>query len=201
MKIKNTSQLRELYGLSSGRARDKVFSTLDKHAINFISKSPFIVLSTCDKNGKMDASPRGGKPGFVSVINNQEIIIPDAKGNNRVDNLINIVDTGRIGMLFLIPGVDETLRLNGKAYLTTDLEYLSLFESERIPVKSCIVITVEEVFLHCAKALMRSKLWLEDYKIERSFFPTMGKMLNDQLDSKEPLETQEEMIRRYKEDL
>lgn len=149
----------------------------------------------------MDASPRGGNPGFVKVLNSQEIVIPDAKGNNRVDSLINIVETGRIGMLFLIPGVDETLRLNGTAFITSDTKYIEMFLSEKIPVKTCLVIKVEEVFLHCAKAFMRSKLWHEDSKIERSELPTMGQMLSDQLDSDETPETQEAMVKRYQKDL
>lgn len=201
MKIETENQLRELYDLPSGRAKDKVFSTLDKHAINFISKSPFIVLSTSNKNGKMDASPRGGNPGFVKVLNSQEIVIPDAKGNNRVDSLINIVETGRIGMLFLIPGVDETLRLNGAAFITSDTKYIEMFLSEKTPVKTCLVIKVEEVFLHCAKAFMRSSLWHEDSKIERSELPTMGQMLSDQSGSNETPETQEAMVKRYQKDL
>lgn len=201
MKIETENQLRELYDLPSGRAKDKVFSTLDKHAINFISKSPFIVLSTSNKNGKMDASPRGGNPGFVKVLNSQEIVIPDAKGNNRVDSLINIVETGRIGMLFLIPGVDETLRLNGAAFITSDTKYIEMFLSEKTPVKTCLVIKVEEVFLHCAKAFMRSRLWHEDSKIERSELPTMGQMLSDQSGSNETPETQEAMVKRYQKDL
>jgi len=201
MKIETKNQLRELYDLPSGRAKDKVFSILDKHAINFISKSPFIVLSTSNKNGKMDASPRGGNPGFVKVLNSQEIVIPDAKGNNRVDSLINIVETGRIGMLFLIPGVNETLRLNGAAFITSDAKYIEMFSSEKIPVKTCLVIKAEEVFLHCAKAFMRSRLWHENSKIERSELPTMGQMLNDQSGSNETPETQEVMVKRYQKDL
>lgn len=201
MKIENENQLRELYSLPSGRAKDKVFQTLDKHAVNFINKSPFIILSTCSKNGKMDASPRGGNPGFVKVLNKQEIIIPDAKGNNRVDSLLNIVETGRIGILFLIPGVDETLRLNGTASITTDVKYLEMFPSEKKPPKTCLVIKVEEMFLHCAKAFMRSKLWHEDTKIKRTDFPTMGQMLKDQLGINEIPETQEAMVERYHKNL
>ena len=201
MKITAVEQLLELYGLPSGRAKNKSLTSLEKHAINFINTSPFLILSTYDKNGKMDASPRGGHPGFVKVVNDQEIVIPDVKGNNRIDSLINIVETGRIGMLFLIPGVDETLRLNGKTYITTDADYLDRFASESIRPKSCIVIKVEEVFLHCAKALMRSKLWLEDYRINRKDFPTMGQMLKDQLGSQEPAEAHGDMVKRYQKDL
>ncbi len=201
MKIRTEEQLRELYGYASGRAKDKVFSKLDKHAINFINESPFLILSSSNNEGKQDASPRGGSLGFVKVISDSEIIIPDSKGNNRVDSLSNIVETGKVGLLFLIPGVDETLRINGNAYLSTDEDYLNLFTEEKNPPKSCIVISVEEVFLHCAKALMRSKLWDESSKINRDEFPTMGQMLKDQLGSKDAPETREAMIKRYQKDL
>lgn len=201
MSIKDTVELHALYDPPSGRAKNKDLQALEKHAINFINTSPFLVLSTCSVEGKMDASPRGGHPGFVKVLNENEIVILDSKGNNRVDSMTNIVETGRVGLLFLIPGVDETLRLNGSAIISTDYKYLGLFPDERIPPKSCIVITIEELFLHCAKALMRSKLWHDDYKIERKSFPSMGQMLKDQLgEAKEP-ESQEEMVKRYQQDL
>ncbi len=201
MKISTEKQLRELYGYASGRAKDKVFSKLDKHAINFINKSPFLILSSSSKEGKHDASPRGGALGFVKVISDSEIIIPDSKGNNRVDSLSNIVETGKVGLLFLVPGIDETLRINGNAYLSTDEDYLNLFITEKNHPKSCVVISIEEVFLHCAKALMRSKLWDESSKINRDEFPTMGQMLKDQLGSKEAPETREAMVERYQKDL
>jgi len=201
MKINNETELRKLYGYPSGRAKDKVFSKLDKHAISFINKSPFLVLSSSNADGKQDASPRGGLPGFVLVKDNSEIIIPDAKGNNRMDSFLNIIETRKVGLLFLIPGVDETLRINGDAYLSTDKNHLDLFASEQNLPKSCIIITVEEVFLHCAKAFMRSKLWDESAKINRNELPTMGQMLKDQLGSKEAPETREAMIKRYQKDL
>ncbi|WP_034045053.1 pyridoxamine 5'-phosphate oxidase family protein [Wocania ichthyoenteri] len=201
MKITAETQLRTLYGYPSGRAKDKVFSRLDKHAINFIEKSPFLILSSSNKEGKHDASPRGGASGFVKVISDSEIIIPDAKGNNRMDSLSNIIETGNMGLIFLIPGVDETLRINGSAYLSTNKNHINLFTSEQNLPKSCIVITVEEVFLHCAKAFMRSKLWDESSKINRDEFPTMGQILKDQLGSKEAPETRKAMEERYQKDL
>lgn len=201
MKIQNETQLRELYGYPKGRAKDKVLMHLEQHAINFINTSPFLVLSTSSNKGKMDASPRGGNSGFVKVLNKTTLVLPDAKGNNRVDSICNIVETGQIGMLFLIPGVDETLRINGTACLSTDLKYLDLFTEEQNTPKACVVIKVEESFLHCAKAFMRSKLWDASAKIERDLFPTMGQMLKDQLGSTENPESREEMIKRYNKDL
>lgn len=201
MKITSKEQLQGLYGYPSGRAKYKVLTSLEKHAINFINHAPFLVVSTSNSEGKQDASPRGGVSGFVKILNDEQIVIPDAKGNNRIDSLSNIIETGKIGLLFLIPGIDETLRINGDAYISTNEEFLKLFSSEKNPPKSCMVITVKEVFLHCAKAFMRSKLWDESSKINRGTFPTMGQMLKDQLGSKEAPETREAMVKRYQKDL
>ena len=201
MQIKTESQLRELYGFPKGRAKDKALSNLDKHAIHFIATSPFLVMSTSNNKGQLDASPRGGTPGFVKVLSETELVIPDAKGNNRVDSMGNIIETRTIGLLFLIPGVDETLRINGQASISTDAEYLELFTSENNPPKACIVVRIEELFLHCAKAFMRSKLWDEKAKIDRDSFPTMGCMLKDQLGGNEVPESREDMEKRYKRDL
>ncbi|MDO5980849.1 pyridoxamine 5'-phosphate oxidase family protein [Flavivirga spongiicola] len=201
MQIKTTSELRKLYGFPKGRAKDKDLFNLDKHAIHFINTSPFLVMSTSNKEGKLDASPRGGTPGFVKVINETEIVIPDSKGNNRLDSIVNILETGTVGLLFLIPGIDETLRVNGQASISTDAEYLELFTSENHPPKACIVVAIETLFLHCAKAFMRSKLWDEKAKIDRNTFPTMGHMLKDQLGGLEAPESREDMIKRYEKDL
>ena len=201
MRIDNPDQLRALYGEPNKRAKGKQLAVLDKHSIDFINKSPFFVLSTHDKSGRMDASPRGGCPGFVTVMNELQLIIPDSKGNNRIDSLVNIVETGRAGTLFLIPGIDETLRVNGSAHISTDTAHLELFTNEKNPPKSCIVIEVEEVFIHCAKALMRSKLWVVESQLYRSELPTIGQMLKDQLGSNEEPESQEAMVSRYQDDL
>lgn len=201
MKITNEEQLRELYGWPKGRASIKVINSLEKHSINFIKHSPFLVLSTYDKQGRCDASPRGGQPGFVSILDNQTLLIPDAKGNNRVDSLVNIVETGSIGLLFFIPGIDETLRINGTASISAEEIYIQRFSQMGKRPKSCVRIKIDEVFLHCAKALMRSKLWNAAAVLNRSEFPTMGRMLNDQLGTNNQEETQEEMIKRYLPDL
>ena len=201
MKIETESQLRELYGYPSGRAKDKVLIHLENHAINFIETSPFLTMATSNSKGKMDASPRGGSAGFVKVVDDKTLVIPDAKGNNRVDSISNIVETGTIGLLFLIPGVDETLRINGSAYLSTDKDFLGLFTEAQNPPKACVVVSVEEAFLHCAKAFMRSKLWDISAQINRDTFPTMGQMLKDQLGSQDAPESRESMVKRYKKDL
>lgn len=201
MIIKNESQLREIYGYPNGRAQDKVMPALDKHSRHFISSAPFLVLSTISAEGRMDASPRGGEKGFVHLRDDNTLLIPDSKGNNRVDSMTNIVETGRVGLLFLIPGVDETLRVNGTAQISTDPDILAAFPAENQPPLTCLVVQIEEVFLHCAKAFMRSKLWEADSQIDPNEFPSIGQMLKDQLGSKIEAESREAMRERYKGDL
>ena len=201
MDILNESRLRDIYGHPKYRARNKELNSLDKHAINFINQSPFIVLSTSDQTGKMDASPRGGQSGFVKVLNEAELAIPDYKGNNRIDSLTNIVETNQIGLLFMIPGIDETLRVNGEAFITASEDILTLFSKESKPPISCIVVHVKEVFLHCAKAFMRSKLWDANTQVTPTGFPTMGEMLKDQIGISGEPESREEMTNRYLKDI
>lgn len=201
MYIESEEQLRELYGHAKGRAKDKQLPCLEYHSSNFIRHSPFIALSTYASSGAVDCSPRGGAPGFVKILNDRCIILADSKGNNRLDSLVNIIDTGDVGCMFLIPGVNETLRVNGRARISTAAEHLELFANDNNPPKTCIEITIKEVFLHCAKALMRSELWSSESKIDRSSFPTMGTMINDQLSISTTPETQEQMVARYEHDL
>lgn len=174
-------------------------SALDAHALRYIELSPFVVLATSDAAGRQDASPRGGAPGFVRATA-QQLCIPDAPGNHRLDSLGNIVDTGRIGLLFLIPGVDETLRVNGRARLSDDAERLAPFAADP-RVRLVIEVDVEEAYLHCAKALMRSKLWSDGARVERSVLPTMGQMISDQTGLVTPAESQAQMVARYAKDL
>lgn len=199
--ISTIQDLRKIYDQPKGRTKDKVLAELEKHAIHFISCSPFVLVSTVNTNGKMDVSPRGGAAGFVHIENPKTLILPDYKGNNRLDSLTNIIETGSVGMLFLIPGVDETLRINGRAKISIAPEILSKFDQENKPPISAIVIELEEVFLHCAKALMRSHLWDARFQIERDDFPSMGQMLKDQMDLPEPPESREDMLKRYRKDL
>ena len=201
MYVESEEKLRQIYGYPKGRAKDKQLRYLEHHSRNFIEHSPFVAISTYAKSGSVDCSPRGGKPGFVKILNDNCIVMPDGKGNNRLDSLVNIIETADIGCLFLIPGVDETLRVNGTARISTSVEHLGLFSDDRNPPKTCVEITIKEVFLHCAKALMRSELWSSISKIDRSSFPTMGAMINDQLSISDTPETQEDMVARYKNDL
>jgi hypothetical protein len=149
----------------------------------------------------MDCSPRGGEPGFVKAPDERTLLLPDAPGNNRLDSMANILATGRIGLLLMIPGVDETLRVNGRARLADEADKLAHLASAARTPKLALEVSVEEAYLHCAKALMRSKLWAAESRLERSALPTMGQMLNDQTGTAGPAETQEQMVARYAADL
>lgn len=199
--IDSLEALRKLYDAPKGRALKKVLPGLEEHSKHFIQTSPFLLISTVSETGKMDVSPRGGGAGFVEILDATTLLIPDYKGNNRLDSLTNILETGRIGLLFLIPGIDETLRVNGSAKLSADPSYLSRFDQEFKAPTSCIIVTIEELFLHCAKALMRSKLWDASAQVHPDTFPTMGQMLKDQIGSSEAPESREDMIERYKRNL
>jgi len=193
--------LRERYGQPMERARLKSIRKLDKHCRKFISISPFVCLGTNGESGS-DVTPRGDRPGFVHVVNDVTLAIPDWPGNNRLDSLMNIVANPQVGLLFLVPGVDETLRVNGTAKVTFDPEVLSGWEVNGRSPKSAIVVTVEEAFLHCGKALIRSRLWHDDYRVNREDLPSYGRMLKDQIeicDSAEEIEAS--VAQGYKERL
>jgi uncharacterized protein len=207
--ISTLSQLRTLYDAARERSVLKELPQLDSHALRFVGLSPFVVLSTHSAAGDADASPRGGEPGFVKALDAGTLLIPDSPGNNRLDSLHNIIETGQIGLLFFIPGMDETLRINGRAALSTD-EALrerctdTLTGKPRVP-KLVIRVSVQASYLHCAKALMRSDLWNPAKHMDRASMPSMGEMLRDQMaDRVSPgtvFETQEQMLERYKQTL
>jgi PPOX class probable FMN-dependent enzyme len=198
--IESIEELRSLYAQPAEKAVRKQLGRLDRHCRRFIELSPFAVIATGD-GAAFDASPRGGDPGFVRVVDDVTLWIPDSPGNNRLDSLMNIVRSGSIGALFLIPGIDETLRVNGSARLSTDPGKLSTFTTEKRTPKIVIELQVEAVYLHCAKALMRSRLWSDEARVERSMLPTIAEMLAEQLELEGPVETQEQMLARYERDL
>jgi uncharacterized protein len=201
MNIDTVESLRSLYAAPKGRAVSKQLSLLDKHCRRFVELSPFVVVSSANAELTMDASPRGGAPGFVRAIDERTLLIPDSPGNNRLDTMENIIATGKVGLLFMIPGVDETLRVNGAARLSVSPAHLQIFAGERRQPRLVIEVQVAEAYLHCAKALMRSALWQPSSRVERSLLPSIGEMINDQIGSVAPAETREEMLARYAADL
>ncbi len=179
--IASVDELVDLYGEPTDRARRKVLPRLDVHCRRFIAASPFLVLGTAAADGTADCSPRGDAPGFVRVMDDSTLLIPDRPGNNRIDSLRNIVENPNVGLIFFLPGVNETLRVNGTARITTEPALLAGFAVNGRPPKSAIEVTVREAFLHCAKALIRSRLWDPAIQIERSAFPSFGRILADQI--------------------
>lgn len=199
--ITTVDALRALYAAPQERAVRKQIAALDVHCRRFIELSPFFVLATTDVADNLDASPRGGAPGFVKVNAAGQLLVPDAPGNNRLDSLENIIATGKAGLLFLIPGFDETLRVNGSAVVSLADADLAWFKDERRAPKTVIKVHVEAAYLHCAKAFMRSKLWQADAQVKRTTLPTAGKMISDQTGIVVVPETQEDMAKRYAPDL
>ena len=149
----------------------------------------------------MDASPRGGEPGFVKVSPKGELLIPEAPGNNRIDSLQNVFATRKAGLIFLIPGFNETLRVNGTASLSFDAADLEACRNEKRLPKAVIKVAPQAVYLHCAKAFLRSKLWKAEAQVNRELLPTAGQMISDQTGISVPHEPRESMERRYAPDL
>lgn len=179
--IETVEKLRGLYGEPSERARLKALAKLDVHCRRFIELSPFLVIGTADADGHADCSPRGDAPGFVQVLDDETLAIPDRPGNNRVDTMSNIVANPHVGLIFFVPGINETLRVNGQARIVTDEALLEAMAVNGKAPKSAIVVTVEQTFLHCAKALIRSRLWEPETRVERSVYPSLGRVLADQI--------------------
>ena len=210
MPITTSEALRALFHPAGERSLKKDLPQLDEHITRFVGLSPFVVISSSDaRSGALDASPRGGLPGFVKVLDAHTLLLPDAPGNNRLDTLENIVSHGEggapVGLLFLVPGVDETLRINGRAWLSTDEADLQQgAEAHRMP-KLVVRVRVQACYLHYAKALMRSQLWDASRQVERSALPSMGEMLRDQIRAFHGEDTvaepQAQMLERYRQTL
>ena len=198
--VNSQEELRRIYNEPKERSLRKELDHLDEHCRNFIAHSPFVVVASTNPDGTADATPRGGEPGFVTVADERTLLIPDRPGNNRLDTMSNLVRTPGIGLLFLVPGMDETLRVNGTAEIRDDEELRARFTEGRPPA-TVLTIHVLEAFLHCGKALMRSQLWDPARHIERTDLPTLGEMLRDQIGSHDLPESQDEMVERYKAEL
>ena len=177
--IATREELRDCYPQPLERSLKKSLTQLDAHMRHFISLSPFLCMGTSGDGGG-DVTPRGDSPGFVHVLDDQTLLIPDWQGNNRLDSLTNVVANPNVGLLFLIPGVNETLRVNGSAEITMEPALLERWTVNGKHPRSAMRVTVREAYLHCAKALMRSKLWSDDYRVNRTDLPTYAQMLKDQ---------------------
>ena len=199
--ITSVEELRSLYDPPKENVVKKDIGHIDRHCRRFIAYSPFVVIASYDQDGAADASPRGGHPGFVKVADDHTLLLPDWGGNNRLDTFSNILSQPEIGLLFMIPGVNETLRVNGRAELHSDEGYRSLCsEGEKLP-KLVLKLSVREAYLHCAKAIMRASLWEPESRIDRTLLPSAGQIVKDQLRLDIEPETLEAMTERYRKNL
>jgi PPOX class probable FMN-dependent enzyme len=179
--VTSHDELRTIYKPAGDGSLRKELKALDGHCVSFIARSPFVVIGTSDGKGNADVTPKGDKPGFVAVLDNRTIAIPDRPGNNRLDTLENLIVAPAIGLLFLIPGMDETLRVNGTGRITADDALRARFEVDGKLPQSVIVVEVGSAYMHCAKAFMRSQLWQPATWPDRKAMPTLGQILKDQL--------------------
>ncbi len=173
--------LRTVYKQPAGGAVGKDIAQIDTHFANFIALSPFLCIGTTGENGLGDVSPRGGEPGFVHVIDAKTLAMPDRPGNNRLDSLGNITRNPGVGLLFFVPGFEDTLRVNGVARLTTEPELMARFTSDGKPPRSVMLVEVKEAYFHCPKAIKRAGLWRPEAHLDRAIFPTMGEVYRGQL--------------------
>jgi hypothetical protein len=179
--IENAGRLREIYGAPHERAVKKQLTRLDRHARNFIALSPFLVVASSDPSGRCDASPKGDAPGFVKVIDDTTLLIPDRLGNNRTDTLGNLLARPGIGLIFFVPGINETLRVNGRASVTVDPALLEPFAVHGKVPRSGILVAAEEIYFHCGKALIRSDLWNPEKHVPRGQWPSLGRIIAEQI--------------------
>ncbi|MDM0032557.1 pyridoxamine 5'-phosphate oxidase family protein [Variovorax sp. J22P271] len=200
--IRTLDDLRALYAAPGERALRKQLAQLDVHGRRFVTLSPFCVIASAGAPDRLlDASPRGGSPGFVKVADPSTLLVPDSGGNNRLDTFENLLADARIGLLFMIPGVDETLRVNGIARLRDEAAFVDVFAQERQRPRLVIEVRIKEAYLHCPKAFMRSALWQTESWPPRTVLPSLNQMIHDQTrvtDAPEPLA---DMVARYRDQI
>ena len=178
--ITDLTELRAHFGEMSELVARKVLPKLDRHGRAFIALSPFIVLASADGQGGVDASPRGDAPGFVAVLDDATLLIPDRLGNKRIDSFSNVLRHPGVGLIFFVPGIDETLRVNGRAEVVTDADLLTPLQAQGKVPATGMRIAVDEMFFHCGKALIRSKLWDASRQVARASFPLLGRIVAEQ---------------------
>lgn len=179
--VEDIAEIRGLYGAPSERAVKKQLTRFDHHCRAFIARSPFLVIASSDPSGRCDASPKGDAPGFVEVLDNTTLLIPDRLGNNRIDTLSNLLASPGVGLIFFVPGLSETLRVNGRASVTVDPALLERCSVNGKVPRSGIVVAAEEVYFHCGKALIRSDLWNPEKQLKKTDFPSLGRIIADQI--------------------
>jgi hypothetical protein len=180
-RIETLEELRALFDAPSSMVQRKVLPRLDKHCRAIIAASPFICISSSSAGGRADISPRGDAPGFVQVIDDATLFVPDRPGNNRLDTMSNILERPEIGLLFIVPGMEETLRIYGTAALVRDPALLARAQVNGKTPALGIKVTVEGAHLHCGKAFRRARLWDPAAQIDRKSLPSLGEIVRDQI--------------------
>lgn len=179
--ITDVATLREAYTDPGDLARKKIMPRLDPHARRFIALSPFLTIASSSADGT-DCSPRGDGPGFVTVVDDTTLLVPDRRGNNLLDTLQNVLAKPEVGLLFFVPGLNETLRVNGRARIVTDPTVLqSMAIRGTIVPSSAMEVTIEQVYFHCGRSLLRARLWNAERQIKREDFPLLGTIIADQV--------------------
>jgi uncharacterized protein len=179
--ITSEQELREMLGLPSTRAVLKERPTIDSHCAAFIGRSPFVLVATSGQDGRCDVSPKGDAPGFVRILDEHRLLIPDRPGNKRLDSMRNLLANPHVGLLFFVPGREETLRVNGRAWITRDPHLLDLLVVEDKRPLLAVGVEVQECFMHCAKAFRRSSLWSPETWPSPDALPSMACVLFDQI--------------------
>lgn len=177
-RLHSAAALREVIP-TAGISADKVLDHLDEHCQRFIAHATFALVATWSAEGRADVSPKGDPPGFIEVLDERTLVIPDRPGNGRIDTFLNVVQEPSVGLLLLVPGILETCRISGRGAVTTDPGLLARMAIRGRTPKLALVVEVEEAFVHCGKAVRRGGLWDADNRTEPSSFPTMGQMLHD----------------------
>jgi len=178
--VTTPEDLRAHFGKVSSLAEKKVLHHLDRFCRDFIALSPFLVMATSDGKGNADATPRGDGPGFVAVLDDKTLLIPDRRGNNRVDSFSNVLESPGVGLIFFVPGINETLRVNGKAEITQNAGLLTPLTVRGVTPTIGLKVHVDEAYFHCGKALIRAQLWSPQAQIERKSFPSLGRIIAEQ---------------------
>jgi uncharacterized protein len=208
MLVTDETALRQHFDPAMELSKSKQMSKLDRHSLNFIAKSPFLTIATANRSGKADVSPRGDPPGFVMALDDKTLIIPDRPGNNRLDTMVNIVENPNVALLFFIPGLEDTLRVAGRARIVKDGALLSQCVVNGKAPKVAIAVEIDEIFFHCAKALKRSHFWGPENRVAKSDMPTLARIILDQTsatgvcaDDDYVAETDKDIEQQYKTEL
>ncbi|WP_342358478.1 MSMEG_1061 family FMN-dependent PPOX-type flavoprotein [Terrarubrum flagellatum] len=178
--VTTVTELREHYAQPGENTPKKILAVLDAHAKRFISLSPFLTIATYGADGA-DCSPRGDEPGFVQVVDDVTLRLPDRRGNNLLDTMQNVLAKPEVGLLFFVPGINETLRVNGAATIVTDKALLEPLAIKKLIPASALEVKIRQVYFHCGRSLLRADLWNSEKKLSREDFPRLGTILADQI--------------------